>query len=190
MRQGMMLSSSGILFDPELGLTLTKTHSPLVPIDGGDLDNDLTTFAADVVFPTTLSPCCLYEIGASGIGSFVGLHSSTEFIARMGNGGSSSGTPDDNKAEVIFDVTAWQGRTVTIVWEFNAASGNLTVWFNGKLVATTNSVNSGIGIGGGDSGTYGGALSGVPNGCSNNDWAGSIVSPLRQYNSQLVNRNQ
>jgi len=188
MRQWMLASASGELFNPEEGLTLTSTTAAFDEFDlpGGETD---AVFAGEITFPNPLAAGVLFEIGGSGQGSYLGILSdNTSFVIRAGDGGSDNGVTDAGKAEAIFNATEFAGRSGTIVWEFRV-DGRATLWFNGEIIAQDTAANGSFEnnqYAGGDDGGWGTSNGSIAGNGSSENWQGSLLSGMRFYQGQNV----
>ena len=189
MRQWMLASASGELFNPEEGLTLTSTTAAFSQFNLGGGETD-AVFAGEITFPNPLTAGVLFEIGGGGRGSYLGILSdNTSFVIRAGDGGSDTGVTDAGKAEAIFNATEFAGRSGTIVWEFRI-DGRATLWFNGEIIAQDTAANGSFAnneYAGGDGGGWGISQNSVAGGNSpTGNWQGSLLSGMRFYQGQNV----
>lgn len=188
MRNWMIASASGEVFNPEEGLILTNSTASFseFALGGGETD---AVFAGEITFPNPLSAGVLFEIGGGGQGSYLGiLADNTNFIIRAGDGATTNGTPDPGKAEVIFDATGFAGLTRTIVWEFRV-DGRASLWFNGELIAQDTASNGSWEsnqYSGGDAGGWGTSNGNVSGDGPTGNWQGSLLSSMRFYQGQNV----
>ena len=181
----------------ESGLTLTSL------LDANtNLSNSLfaasqtTTFAAEVVFPTTVTTACtLWELGGGGYGSTLGFHDTDTFRLIFGSGANDN--PDPNRVIVNVDksVLPLDGQLHTLVWEIVLGSPPAgRIYVDNILVGQTIGTGQNITIfAGGDSGGFVSANTGNSNGYfhirgsePNVAWPYGFEGKLRQYQNQQV----
>lgn len=187
--QKLVGSKGGGAFDPEAGLTLTRSE-PVGAIGAYvSLEREQPiVMACEVTFPAIPADGVLNEFGAGAVGSFVGLRDGgTVLRFRAGDGASTINTATG----VQLDVTPPYGTGIrTLVWEFvPTAPGSVRAWLDGDYLG--GSVTSGGGTlknsfwAGTAAGGYGIASPG-PVGEPTVVWPGTTESNLRVYINQTV----
>lgn len=185
-------------FNPELGLTLTRTLSQ-GNISASNRDSSQNAvFACDILFPNPITTACvLWEAGATGTGSWVGI-SPSGFKIRSGDGGLNAPTSSANQSAVLNITSGYGGDNFvhTVVWDIQINPGRVRLWIDGLFLgAASTSNNSALGGGGGNSiwaGTnddtfLSASSSGVMTGESTNAWTrANPGATLRYYQNQLV----
>jgi hypothetical protein len=185
-------------FNPELGLSLTRTYAQ------GEHNSNLrnsgqnAVFACDILFPNPItSTCLLWEAGATGTGSWVGI-SSSGFKVRAGDGGLNAPTVSANESAVLTITSGYGGDNFvhTVVWDIQINPGRVRLWIDGLFLGSASASNgTALGGGGGDfiwAGTnndtfLSASSSGVMTGESASAWTrANPGATLRYYQNQLV----
>lgn len=185
-------------FNPELGLTLTRTFSQG---ENSSADRDSTqnaVFACDILFPNPITtPCLIWEAGATGTGSWVGIASSG-FKVRSGDGSLNAPTTSGNFSAVLNITSGYGGDNFvhTVVWDIRVNPGRVRLWIDGLFLGEANTLNNTFLAGGGGNSIWAGTNndtflsasgSGVMTGESANAWTrANPGATLRYYRNQLV----
>jgi hypothetical protein len=184
-------------YNPELGLTLTRTFNQGEIASSNRNSSQNAVFACDVLFPNPItSACLLWEAGATGTGAWVGIASSG-FKVRAGNGALNAPTTSANFSAVLNVTSGYGGDNFihTVVWDIRVNPGRVRLWIDGLFLGEANTLNStaldgggGIGWAGGNNDTFhSNSSSGVMTGETTTGWTrpnpGAV---LRYYQNQLV----
>ena len=188
MKIGMMQSGGVAPFDPEAGLTLSRTLAISSTHPGSDFgkDSNSTVLAMDFTGLDGSSGGMIYEFGGSGTGVYAGFRANGDVMVRAGRG---TDPVDVNTAYVLLNGghTTVSG-TGTLVVEFNRLPVLQTrVWWNGNELGSPVDAATNYAIAGNNDGgifVIGGA----------NAVLGEVTAPviystcsgLRVYENQLV----
>lgn len=181
-------------FDPEAGLSLTRTDSSgYLNSPGSSERNGNIVMAGEVTFPATVDNGIIWEMGASGRGSWFGVRDDTttpKLRFRAGNGGTSSPVGASGCAAVDILTFPTDGQSHTVVWEIRINPGRVRFWIDGNLEGEgnepTNGPLSSNEWAGGDAGGFGQHGGGVCSGEHTTPWPLPMGSGLRVYAGQLV----
>jgi len=132
----MARAGAGGAFDPEAGLSLTRSISPT------SLDSSITStekeqdavFACDVTFGSSIAVGLLAEFGADGDGAWVGIESVSgagNFRVRAGAGNVTS--PDNESAFLDISDFPRDDAVHTVVWDFRISVGRVRLWIDGDF---------------------------------------------------------
>jgi hypothetical protein len=194
----MQMARAGVrpAFDPEAGLTLTKTIAPTTTYTGFTFTElvENAVFAADVTFSVSPSVGYLAEFGGTGYGAWIGIEASNNFRLRGGDGNASS--PNDGNAFLDTSNFPKDGEMHTVVWDFRVAVGRVRLWIDGVFLGEAFTTAGGdLGstrglsrwAGGNDTSYINGPSSQVATGESSTGWHNPTgASDLRFYANQLV----
>lgn len=182
-------------YDPEYGLSLTRTDST------GSLTNSNFTrttdavFACDLTWPSSFSSTGLImELGASTLGCGIGLRASGGTLRVIAGDGSTVSSSTDTAVANYSTSNLTPSESGTLVWEFRVNPGRVRMWWNGNLIGEDDTTAGGALDGsvwaGADNGHFGGSTSsGIHTGLANANFPGTIDSTLRYYENQLAAEN-
>lgn len=149
-------------------------------------------FSCEVTFPETTSNGCIFEMGGSGAGTFLGTRENGSVLRlRAGDGGTKS--QSDNEAAIL-DITNFPNDNLphVLVWELRTDPGRVRLWIDGRYKGQADTTtgdalysNSNPLWAGSDNGGYG-VTDDVPNGETTDSWTGNVVSSLHYYGTQLL----
>jgi hypothetical protein len=181
----------------ESGLTLTSmldANTPLV--NSLFAPTSTSTFAAEVVFPTTVTTACtLFELGGGGYGTTIGFHDTNTFRLAFGSGAAPTPDPQRIFVDISPSVLPLDGQLHTLVWEIVLGSppagriyvDNILV---GETIGTGQTINT---FAGGDTGGFISQLNAdnpayqfIRVGEPNIRWPYGFEGKLRQYQNQQV----
>lgn len=171
--------------NPASTLTLTNSFAPLTTLTTTELDRALpAVFSMDF---TGLgdSEGCIFELGGTGTGGYIGFDSSGNFVARCGDG---SARWPVNTAYILENGPTKPSGTGTLVVEFVAGTPiKVRAWWNSVPIGTpvdgaVNSFWGGTGNGG-----YLFALTPPAGESAANFTSYNTVSNLRYYQNQTIN---
>lgn len=150
--------------DPEAGLNLTSLISPgrdnissvngtTVPGDGALNRDSNAVIAADFTGLDGSAGGLVFELGGTGLGTYVGFVENGDFHVRTGAGGSA--LPADDAGYLIVPAADAPAGDGTLVVELIAGTNAVRAWWNGEELGTpvARAIGKG-GIAGGDRGTY------------------------------------
>ena len=184
-------------YNPELGLTLTRTFAQGQISSSDRNSSQNAVFACDILFPNPItSACLLWEAGATGTGSWVGITNSG-FKVRAGNGALNAPTTSANFSAVLNITSGYGGDNFihTVVWDIRVNPGRVRLWIDGLFLGEANTLNNTILDGGGGQNWAGGnndafhasSSSGVMTGETSTGWTrANPGAVLRYYQNQLV----
>jgi hypothetical protein len=185
-------------FNPELGLSLTQTFAQGNISASNRNAGQNAVFACDIRFPNPITAACLlWEAGATGTGSWVGIGSSG-FKVRAGDGSLNAPTTSSNFSAVLNITSGYGGDDFihTVVWDIRINPGRVRLWIDGLFLGEANTSNNTVLSGGGGSSIWAGgnddtflsaSSSGVMNGESASAWTrANPGATLRYYQNQLV----
>lgn len=143
-------------------------------------------FSCVVEFPETPTDGCLFEMGGSGSGHYIGMRDGGSVMRiRAGDGGTKTGS-DTHTA--VLDITNFpvDGNSHVVVWEIIVNPGRVRLWIDGKLKGQALAIGEGpLSVSGIWAGTNGGvyaeASSFVTTGEPTTAWGGSIGGELYYY---------
>jgi hypothetical protein len=189
-----------IFINLEADLTLTRTqtaNSEFTPYSLSDRENNVV-FATTLTFPTNPSNGLIYELGGSGLGTWVGItDNGTNLRARAGDGSVSGTSSSTYMAAVNTSNFPKDGKQHVLIWEYRVNPGRVRVFIDGKLIETGNTT-SGLQLGSSSvwAGTDHGSFLLATTGENDNIATGELTSPgysprsgnetLRMYVNQLV----
>ena len=181
-------------FNPELGLSLTRTFAQGENSSADRNAGQNAVFACDILFPNPITnTCLLWEAGATGTGSWVGI-SSNGFKVRAGDGSLNAPTVSNTNTAVLTITSGYGGDNFvhTVVWDIRINPGRVRLWIDGLFLGEANTTSNGalessIWAGGNNDTFLSASGSGVPTGESTNAWTRSNPgATLRYYQNQLV----
>lgn len=179
------LAAISVPFNPEEGLTLTRTQATTSSISFTLTERQQPiVMAADITFPAVPANGSLFKGGNTTDGAFVGLR----------NGGSTlriragAGTLSLSSGVYYIDVVPPTDTLPhTLVWEFNRLNSTVKAWLDGVELLP-------LQFGGGSvrdqwsriGGSYVNAYSSGPSGEPTTAWPGTAISGLRIYANQTA----
>lgn len=179
--------------DPELGLTVTRRFPDQGEINSSLVDRDGNcVYACELSWPSAATDGCIWEIGGSGQGSWIGLHSTQGFVFTAGGGGIDGWLSGNGKATFSINNAAffslYGGQSGTLCWEIQYTPPRIRAWWNNDLIgeaASPSGAWENNRFSGGNTGGFGRGVSSLVRSMPGTSFA-TIDSVLRYYDGQLT----